>query len=498
MPTTTAQPARQSGVRAGAGATQIFLAEMLILPTGLITAAYLTRTLGPAQYGLFTLCATIVTWLGWLVASTLGQATLKLIGENRLQEPRRSPLVAALFRLHLGAAFGTWVLLMVGADLIARRFGEPALAGYLRLFALEIATFGMAAFHRDLLIGMGRFIERARAAAVRWVVRMVLILALVQSGLSVYGAILGSVIASAAELAIARYYVRPSPFVRGPLPARLFPVVAPLAAYAVTMQLLNKLDLFLLKALGGSAAEAGYYGAAQNLTMAVTLLTLAFSPTLLTHLAALRSSGRRDEARHTAALALRCAFLLAPLAAAAAGARDEVVVLLFGERFGPSAPLFAMLVCAELALVVMSLATALLVAADHQKRALVIALLMLPVAVALHLYLIPRYGPFGAACVTACVACGGGSLMFFAALVAWDLPVPIATILRATGLAAASYAAAGVSCDPVALVVVKLAVIAIAVALGFLALGEISGEERHELRALLSRLAPGSSSGGGH
>src|ERR1700687_3045044 len=37
------------------GSLRILLAEGLILPTGLITASVLTRYLGPAKYGLFTL-----------------------------------------------------------------------------------------------------------------------------------------------------------------------------------------------------------------------------------------------------------------------------------------------------------------------------------------------------------------------------------------------------------------------------------------------------------
>jgi O-antigen/teichoic acid export membrane protein len=485
------RPSERTGARAATGATQILLAESLLLPTGIVTAAFLTRTLGPADYGLFTLCATIVSWLGWFVAATLGRSTVKLISENPPREPERSPLVAALFRIHLVGAVGTFTLLFAGAGVVARGFGEPSLTPYLRLFAFEVLTFGLTVFHRDVLVGLGRFSERAKAAAVRWSLRLLLIVALVAAGLSVLGAILGSVLASAAEFAVARYYVRPSIRPRGPLPARLLPVVAPLVGYAIAMRLLTRLDLFMLKGLGGSASQAGYYGAAQNLTIAISLLTLAFSPALLTHLGTLRASGRRDEARRAAGLAVRFAFLLAPLAAAAAGARGEVVTLLFGGSFALSAPVFGVLLGAEVAYVMTSLATALLIAADRVGRVSLVGVGMLLCAVTAHLIVIPRYGMLGAAGVTAGVALGGALYSFLAAHSAWALRLPLATMLRSAALGVAAFAAGSIPCDPIALVVPKLAAIAVAVVLGFLALGEWSAEERRQLSGLFASFAPG-------
>ena len=49
--------------RVMSGTVQVFLAESLILPSGLITAALLSRRLGPADYSLFTVAATLVAWL---------------------------------------------------------------------------------------------------------------------------------------------------------------------------------------------------------------------------------------------------------------------------------------------------------------------------------------------------------------------------------------------------------------------------------------------------
>ena len=42
------------------GTLWIFLAEALLVPTGFVITVFLTRRLGPADYGLFTLSAVLV------------------------------------------------------------------------------------------------------------------------------------------------------------------------------------------------------------------------------------------------------------------------------------------------------------------------------------------------------------------------------------------------------------------------------------------------------
>lgn len=58
-----------------------FLAEALVLPTGLITAGYLTRHLGPEGYGLFTLAATLIGWVTFSTTSLFSRTTIKFISE---------------------------------------------------------------------------------------------------------------------------------------------------------------------------------------------------------------------------------------------------------------------------------------------------------------------------------------------------------------------------------------------------------------------------------
>src|SRR5581483_8470053 len=174
------------------GTVRVFLAEGLFLPTGLLTAAFLSRRLGPENYGIFTLAIAIVVWTEWTVAALFSRATIKLVGEA---EDWR-PVGSALMRWHLLFSGSATIVLFLLAPGIAKQLHEPVLSLYLRLLAIEIPIFGLAQYHQNVLVGLGQFNERALASASRWIVRLLLIIFFVGLGFGVIGAILGSIGAS--------------------------------------------------------------------------------------------------------------------------------------------------------------------------------------------------------------------------------------------------------------------------------------------------------------
>ena len=185
---------------------RLFLAEALLPLSGLVTSAVLTRRLGASGYGRFALASMLVLTIQWTLSALLGRATIKIVGESE----HWLPAASAALRLHALAGLATGLALAALAQPLARIFGEAPLAWELRLFAIDMPLAGLAQAHANVLLGRGRFRERARARALRFIVRTVLIVAFVEAGLSVTGAILGSLGASAAELFAGRLYVKPS------------------------------------------------------------------------------------------------------------------------------------------------------------------------------------------------------------------------------------------------------------------------------------------------
>jgi O-antigen/teichoic acid export membrane protein len=458
-----------------------FGAELILLPTGLITAAVLTRTLGPRGYGVFSVAATFITWLCLTTTTLLARAAVKFVSEADEWRPVATSVLR--WRLVIG---GVAALVVAAAAIpIAQVLGESPLAPYLAVFAIDLLLFNLARAHRDVLTGRGRFREVAAVSASRWTARLVLIVALVRLTGSVMGAVVGSVGATLVELLVARW--------REPIPFRghstvtrsmLWSVAAPLMIYGVSQQLYSRIDLFALSALSHSPVDAGLYAAAQNLSVAPGLFALSIGPLLLATLARLRRSGAEDQARRVGRDALRVSIALVPLAAIVAGAAPAIVRGIFGASFAASAPLLALLFAGGVALAIMTVSVSIITAIDQQRIVSILGFGVLAAAVVGHLVMIPRFGALGAAMVT--TVCGAMGALASVVLVhrMWGVHA-YATMTRAAALALPAYWLASHVPDLGLLVLLlALGLMSIAVVIAFVLLGELDAEERRRWRAV--------------
>ena len=453
-----------------------------MLPTGLLTTAYLTRQLGPERYGVFILAATLVAWVEWSISSLFSRTTIKFVGEAADWRP----VGAAVAWLHL--LIGTAAMLVVAllAGPLATLLHEPQLAGYLQLFSLDIPLFVLAQAHRNILVGIGAFRERALASAGRWISRLVLVVLLVQLGLSVTGAILGSIAASVVELMIARAYVRPSLWRPANFSVRpLWGYALPLLVAALSLRLVDKIDLVSLKALGASAEAAGVYGAAQNLTLVPGIVALSFSPLVLSTFTRLIRSGDAPAARQIARDAMRFVIGLLPFAALVSGSAPEIVRLLFGPQFLSAASPLALLIFGGVALLMISVASAILTGAGKPGWTAALAGLLVPMALAACFLFIPAWGPLGAALATTLTAATGAlaSMLAVKSLVA--IVPSAATLLRSVLLSFLAYAAATAWSAPGLLLLLKLPALSVLICLAYFVLGEFSAAEMGRLRSLV-------------
>jgi O-antigen/teichoic acid export membrane protein len=463
------------------GTIRVFLAEGLLFPTGLLTATFLSRSLGPANYGLFTLSITLVGGMEWIITSIFARSAIKFVGEA---EDWR-PVGAAVVRLHLLVSVGAMLLFYLLAEPLAALLQEPTLAVYLRLCALDIPLFSLAQGHRVILIGLGGFGQRALASAGRWIFRLLFIILLVGLGLSVPGAILGHIGASLVELVISRYYIRPSMFRRSDFPLwQMWGYTLPIFLFTLSQRLFDKLDLWMLKGMGGTAEQAGIYSAAQNLAMVFSMLALSFSPLLLSTLSRTLRAGEFGAAKQVSRQALRATFLTLPIAGLIAGAAAEIIGLIFTPTFSPAAALLAWLSFGALAVMVLSVSSSILIAAGKPGWTFALGGPLLLLAGLGHYLLIPRLGAEAASAVTAVCAWVGALASVAAVYRIWRVLPPAGTCWRSICVCVMAYTLAAVWPTPGWLLLAKLPILGLGIGLSFLFLGEFTMAELAAARAL--------------
>lgn len=462
------------------GTVRIFLAEGLMLPTGLLTIAFLTRTLGPETYGFYTLAAAIVSWLCWTITSFYSSSATKLVSEASNWQGVGS----FVLRLSLLAGCGMTLLVVLLAPYIADLLGSPKLTVYLQLFSIEILFGCLSHSHKTILTGLGDFRARAVISTSHWLLRLILIVLFVELGFSLVGAVLGSVAASLLELLISRFFIKPSLFPRGSFSVRQFwSYSLPLFFFVISMRLFDKVDLFALKLLGGTTADVGIYAAAQNLTLVPGIFAFSFSTPLLTVMTQMLRSGRQQEAGELARGAMRIVILLLPFAGLCAGASSEIVHFIFGPSFLPAAPLLMLLIFASLAIVMISVASAILTAVGKPNWTFSLTAPMLPASIVGYWFLIPRLGSLGAAWVTTVVAiaaCLAAMWMVFQLL---RVSVSAATILRSLAVCSCLYVLASVWHTESAWLLLKLSVLGLGIIGAYLLIGELGAHDVSLLRA---------------
>ena len=451
------------------GTARVFLAEALIVPTGLLTVALLTRHLGPSDYGRYTLAVTFVLWLEWGFSAPFARAAVRLVGGAAEWGPMAALVVRVQFVVGVLTALALWLT----APIVARTLDEPALSSLLRLFSLDLPLFALAQAHQQVLVALGHFRVRALLSAARWIVRLVLIAAAVAFGLSVRGIVMAVVSTTAIEVALARRFVRPQLFGRVEVPVRqMFDYAVPLLLSALCLRVFDRIDVVLLKFFGRTSAEVGMYGAAQNLTLVTGLFSLSFSPILLSTLAQAVRAGDMTHARQIARDSMKIGLLLLPVAAIVAASARDIVALVFGTQYLASTAVFQWLIFAGVASVAISIVVAVLTGGSRPFWTLYAVAPLPVIAIIAHAWAIPRFGPVGAAMVTTLCGCGGAMFGVVAVYRLWQVTPPATSALRSVILAAGGALAASSWPSPGVLVIVKLAVLG----LGVLVLLLVSGE----------------------
>ncbi len=465
-----------------AGSIRVFLAESLLLPTGFLVIAILTRWLGAEQYGLYVLAISIVSWLEWTLNSVLTNSSI-LVSSSSENSDGTSQMI---LRVYLLAGLAVGLLLFLASNSIALIFDEPGLGFLLRVLSIDIPLFAFARAYRAIWIGTGNYYKRATMSIWRWVVRLVLVVLLVFGGFSLAGAVVANIGATLFEAGYAFFNQRINPLRKtSGLPEMFYSVIKPLALYVVVMRLFSSLDLLSLRALGASIQDVGFYGAAQNLAVIPGIITLSYSPLLLSTLNKVRSQGNLKSAKSISMDALRLAVCLLPFAALVAGSSNEIVGIMLGGDFIASAPLLQLLIFAAVFQTSFSIAGIILIAAQKSSQIAKLALVLLFSSVVAYALLVPRFGPISAAWTITLMTLFASISGIYLVRKYLDILPPLPTLARAVlfsilfGLLSVVWVSNG------GWILVKFAILSVLVLLSFYLTGELSTTEKTQLQKLL-------------
>jgi hypothetical protein len=255
---------RRSRARVAAGSMLQGASRAVVLASGILLAAYLTRHLSVADYGTYAVAILVVSWVG----AGLGTATTA--GSIRLLAAHADGRRFAVTMLHAagGAGLLASLVMMLVAPFVAGLFESPDFAWLLRIVALELPLGATAAVYSGVLTGEGRFAPGAAGWAAGALSRLALAVLLVELGLGVTGAALSIPLAALVHAVYGRVMSGVPVFSReGVGLVRLWEQTRLLAGASFALRISQRMDLMAVRLFSGSAVAAGYYAGAQNLAL---------------------------------------------------------------------------------------------------------------------------------------------------------------------------------------------------------------------------------------
>jgi len=469
------------GIHITVGTLQGFVASSLSLPTGILTAAFLSRILGPANYGALTVAASIIVWIEGTITMGFSQAAVKFVAEAEDWRSVSTRFLQVQLLVSLGAAF----FLAIFAPTLASWLDSPELSYYLRLFSLGIPFSALFIIHQSILVGRGLFGSRALLIAAYWLSRMVLIFLFVGLWPSVSSAIMALIVSIVLVFIGSRFFVNPTLTGNSNLSFNnLWDFTLPLFFYAVGISLFNRLDLFFVKGLSGIPQAAGFYGAAQNLTIVPALFMASLSPLLLSKLTQLCSQDQKESAKEMIQKAIRLTFSLLPFAGMSAGAATEVVVVIYGRSFSPAGQILGILIFAALGVSMIVVSSSAFIAAGRPELTFYLIFPIVVLAFGAHFIFVPRFGSIGAAVVTTGLSWVGTCCCMFAVYRVWRVRLPVSTILRSITICVLAYILAFNWHTPGLLLLLKLPAISMVIVITTILFGEFSADEIAFVRSI--------------
>ena len=469
------------GIHITVGTLQGFGASSLSLPTGIVTAAFLSRILGPANYGALTVAASIVGWVELAITMGFNRATVKFVAETDNWRSVSTRFLQVQLMVSLLAAF----ILIIAAPILASWLHSVELSYYLRLFSMGIPFFALFSIHQSILVGRGYFGSRACLIAAYWLSRMVLIILFVWIWPSVASAIMALITVYVLMLMSSRFFINPALVGNSTLSFNsLWDFALPLFCYAVGISLFNRLDLFFVKGLSGIPEAAGFYGAAQNLTIVPALFMASLSPLLLSKLTQLCAQDKKAFAKEMIQKALRLTFSLLPFAGMAAGAATEVAVMIYGQSFSPTGRILAILILGSIGASLIVISSTALVSVDRPELTFYLIIPIVALAIGGHFAFIPRFGAIGAAVVTTVLSWFGACCYLFAVHRVWQVRLPVSTILRSITVCVLAYVFASSWHTSGLVLFLKIPAISMFIIFAVILLREFSSDEMAFVRQL--------------
>jgi O-antigen/teichoic acid export membrane protein len=489
-PNPNAPPADVARV-AGRGTIYISAAKVWFILSGLGIHLSLPRLMSEDQFGLYQVVIGIVSIVNAVVVTGTSQTVSKYISQD---ERRADSVKAKALKLQVAVggilALGFFLL----APLIARNLNDARLTNYLRLAALITLSYSFYAVFTGYFNGQKKFLTQAALDATYSTLKLACIVLLVRAGLGVAGGIGGFALAAAIVLGLSAIVAGrgvPGGEVRA---KELFAFQFYLLAFTLVLNLLQKVDLILVKALSSSdaviaSANAGFYGAAINVANITYQVIISVTFVIFPLVSQSTFADDRKLTQSYIANTMRYTLMVMALLATVFSANAAGVLrVIYPEAYQAGSGALGWVAFGMLGFGLIYVLTTIISASGRPMVSLVIGVVTLTASAALNALLIPRAGLAGAGLATMLAMLIGAGIGVGYLFKRFGALIPPLSLARIAGCSAIVYGLSLAYTPPSkGLIIGKLAALCLLYAFGLIASREVGSTELRLIERVMKK-----------
>ncbi|HEY9233292.1 MAG TPA: oligosaccharide flippase family protein [Blastocatellia bacterium] len=488
--TPNAPPADVARV-AGRGTLYISAAKLWFILSGFSIHIALTRLLSEEQYGLYQVVIGIVSIINAVVITGTSQTVSKYISQD---ERRADSVKAKALKMQTAVGGGLALGFFLLAPLIADYLNDARLTNPLRLAALITLAYSFYSVYTGYFNGQKKFLTQAALDATYSTLKLACIVLLVWAGLGVMGGVGGFALAAAGVLALSAIIAGKGKR-SGEVRAReLFAFQSYLLAFTLVLNLLQKVDLILVKALSSpdaaaASANAGFYGAAINIANITYQVIISATFIVFPLVSQATFADDRELTRNYIANTVRYTLLIMALLATLFSANAAGVLrVIYPDPYQASSGALGWVAFGMLAFGMIYVLTTIISASGRPAVSLVIGVVTLAASAALNAALIPRLGLTGAGLATALAMFTGAGIGIGYLLRRFGALMPKRSLARIASASAIVYGLSLVYAPATKMMIVmKLAALGLLYVAVLIVTREVGRGELQLIRRVLKR-----------
>lgn len=429
---------------AGRGTIYITAAKIWFMVSGYGIHFILPRLISQEQFGIYQVVVGVVSVINAVIITGTYQTVSKRVSED---EANAGSVKSTAIKLQVLIGGGASLAFFLAAPVLATFLGDERLVNSLRLASLITLCYSFYAVFTGYFNGRKKFLIQASLDMSYSTFKLAFIVLLVWMGLGVAGGIGGFALAAASVLLLSAIVAGKSDRLRPVHVKDLLQFQSYLLLFTLAINLLQKTDLILIKALSSTdpltgSENAGSYGAAVN--VANITYQVIISATFVIFPLISQSTFARDRARTQTYVSNTLRYTLMVMALSAtlfSSNASGVLSLVYPQSYQAGAAALCIVAYGMLLFGLLYVATTMISAGGYPRVSLLIGLGALAVSAALNWLLIPAYGLVGAAVATTVAMLVGAAAACAYLWRKFGALMPIWSVVRIAGCAGAVYGA---------------------------------------------------------